>query len=101
VPLRLFASREAAERLVAELTAEARRTMNPFHLNDYEVPDPIRKYLKKLRLSACPKEQWSEEWQEWWDRCADEMTDDQRAAVWAMFDALAPYEVIEITVNDE
>jgi hypothetical protein len=96
VPLRMFADRAAAERLVAALTADAQRTMNPFHLNDYGVPEPVRKKLKQLRLSAaCPKEAWSEEWRAWWDRCVDELTDEQRAAVWALLGA-SPCEVVEV-----
>jgi hypothetical protein len=97
VPLRLFASREAAEKLVAELAAEARRTMNPFALNGYEVPDAVGDFLRTLKLSAkCPKDPWPDRWREWWDRCADEMTDEQRAAAWAAFGTLQPYEVLKV-----
>lgn len=97
VPLRLFASRGAAETMVAELTAEACRTMNPFHLNHYSVPDAVRDSLAALKLSAkCPKETWSEGWSAWWDRCADEMTDEQRAAAWAAFGKLQPYEILKV-----
>jgi hypothetical protein len=97
VPLRLFASRGAAERLVAELTAEARRTMNPFALNGSEVPDAVRDFLSTLKLSAkCPKEKWSDGWRAWWDRCADEMTAEQLATAWAAFGTLQPYEVLQV-----
>lgn len=97
VPLRMFASRAAAEKMVAELTAEAARTMNPFHLNSYTAPEAVRAYLGGLKLSAkCPKEAWAERWREWWDRCADEMTTEQRAAAWAAFGKLQPYEVLKV-----
>lgn len=97
VPLRMYASRDAAEKMVAELTAEACRTMNPFHLNSYEMPDAVRDYLATLKVSAkCPKEKWSEGWCEWWDRCADEMTTEQRAHAWAAFGKLQPYEVLKV-----
>lgn len=97
VPLRLFASRAAADKLAADLAAEAARTMNPFCLNGYEVPAAVRDVLAALSLSAaCPKERWPEEWRAWWDRCADEMTTEQRAAAWAAFGKLQPYEVLKV-----
>jgi hypothetical protein len=101
VPLRLFADRPAAEQFVVALTAEARRTMNPFLLVDGYLSADERKRLAGFGLPvACPADDWHGDWAEWWDRCADLSTDEQRAAVWALFGQLSPYEVVEIEINE-
>lgn len=102
VPLRLFASRAKADAFAARLCAEARRTLNPFLLlNDYLNADERRKLADFAFPVACPDDQWHEEWGTWWDLCQDLITDEQRAAVWALFDVTPPFEVVEIEVGDE
>ena len=99
VPLRMFATRPAAEQFVAALTAEARRTMNPFLLVTGYLRDDDRTRLAGVGLPVpCPEDDWHGEWAPWWDLCADLITDDQCAAVWALVGASAPYEVVEIAV---
>src|SRR5262245_43445228 len=96
VPLRMFATRPAAEQFVATLAAEAQRTTSPFHLNVDLMTEKIRKQLDQLRFPVeCPK-RWDR--LAWWDQCADLITDEERAAVWALFGKLAPFEVLEIEV---
>jgi hypothetical protein len=99
VPLRLFAARAAADAFAVTLTAEARRTMNPFPVLDGYL-DAIRKRLADFRFPvACPDDPWPEEWKTWWDLCQDLITDEERAAVWAVFGATPPYEVVEIELE--
>jgi hypothetical protein len=99
VPLRLFATRDAAKALVAQLTAEAHRTMNPFHLNEGMLPEPVRAELAKLDFPvALPKDSWTREWRLWWDRCQDLITDKLRAKVWKLVGAAPPFEVIRVAL---
>jgi hypothetical protein len=100
VPLRGFADRAAAEAYCRELTAQARRTMNPFHLLDAYAPDELRGRLAGLGLPLpSPEESWHEEWREWWDLCQDEVTDEQRAEVWAVCSSRPLYEVVELELR--
>ncbi len=100
VPLKLFADRTAADTFANQLAAEARRTMNPFHLLDLSVEKPLRAKLRALKLPVkLPEEHWEEKWRAWWDQCVDVTTDDQRAAVWKVLGASLPFEVIEIELE--
>lgn len=101
VPLRLFADRAAAEAFVAKITAEARRTMNPFPLLDGYLSDDLMKRLAAFEFPrACPGESWHEDWRSWWDLCQDLINDEERAAVWAALGATPLYEVIPTEVGD-
>jgi hypothetical protein len=97
VPIRLFAARGPAERFVADLYAEAHRTMNPFQLNDY--PDALHTKLKQLGLPPRCLKELQGDLVVWWDRVADELTDEQRAAVWGLFDVPQPYEIVPVEVE--
>jgi hypothetical protein len=100
IPLRLFASRAAAEAHAAELARVARRTMNPFHLCDGAVPKGAETTIAALALPlACPNTDWYEEWSAWWDTIQEALSDEQRASAWATFVPTYPFEVCEVSVE--
>lgn len=101
VPVRLFASRAAADGCAAALVAAARRAVNLFPLLDGYLSDDTRARLAALELPVgCPGDPWHEDWIVWWDLCQDEITDEQRSAAWDVFAAAPPFEVVEVEVDD-
>lgn len=102
VPLRLFATRASADSFAAKLELEARRTMNPFHVIGGAVRREVVEQLERLDWPvAVPEERWHEDWKAWWDLCQDLITDEQRAAVWAVLEADPTFEVTALEVDDE
>jgi hypothetical protein len=100
VPLRLFVTEAAATEFVAKLAAQARATMNPFHLQG--VSELAQEQIESIRFDQPPPtDRWYEVWREWWDSCVDSITDETRLAVWAVFGLTAPYEITAIEIPDE
>ena len=103
LPLRLFADRADAERHCRELTAAARRATNPFLVCDWEATEAVRAELARLDLPLPwpdHEENYGDAWAEWWDLCQDELTDEQRAALWDLFGVRPLFEVAEVELED-
>ena len=112
VPVALFAKRHAAEERRDRLSAEGQSALNPFvFLEDdpeayfARAEDPeayfAREEFEQLGLPLpLPTRNRRQEWVEWWDLCQDEVTDEQRAAVWELCDRPL-FEVLRVEVSDE
>jgi hypothetical protein len=101
VPIRLFSDRIAAETLVTRLTAAARRTLNPFSVLN-SVEKGLQERLAQLCLTLpCPEDRWPDDWREWWDLLQDEISDEQRNAVWSLFGAAPLFDVIPLEMSDD
>jgi hypothetical protein len=103
VPVRAFSTRAAAEAFTAEQLAAVRRTMNPFHMWVCEyLGDDAREKLAALGLPLpMPAEEWYGDWSGWWDSCQEAVTDEQRAAVWAVFDGPPLFDVVRVEGGEE
>lgn len=100
VPLRLFASRAAAEAHAAELARSARRVANPFHLFYGSLTDETLRAIMALELPLAPSgSSWYDEGVAWWDTIQEALSDEQRASVWAVFGPAYPFEVCEVEVE--
>ncbi len=108
-PIAVFTSRAAAEARKAELEREARGELNPFVFlgdEDYLLEDVTSRTqeeflagLKKLypgvRLPRARK-YGERDWIGWWEKLADSLTEEQRQAVWELFDRLEFYGIVTI-----
>jgi hypothetical protein len=105
-PIAAFAERAPAEARRAGLEAEARARLSPFNflethwLADYSsLPlEEFGKRLKKILLDVRLPRNWRQEktdWAKWWDGVADRLSEEQREAVWALFDRLHFYAVVQ------
>ena len=97
VALRAFADHAAAETHAAGLMRAARRTCNPFTVCDHGHADFLPKRLKghRIKWRVSPKTTgWDgSDWMSWYDAEAPHLSDDERAKVWALFDARPLYGV--------
>ena len=104
VPVALFATRAAAVEALGALAADAQRAANPFAFvepGEGVATNPARADLARLRLPLpVPATDRRAEWLEWYDLCQDELSDDQRAAVWNLCDRPL-FEVRRVEVSDE
>ena len=104
VPVELFATRAAAVDALGRLSAGARQFANPFVFvepGEGVATDAGRAELARLRVPLpVPANQRRGEWVEWYDLCQDELSDDQRAAVWNLCDHPL-FEVLRVEVSDE
>lgn len=104
VPLALFAARSDAIEYRDRCAAEARRVLNPFVFVDPSVgaaTDGNRAELLELGLPLpIPAGERRREWIEWLDLCQDEVSEDQREAVWRLCDQ-PMFEVLRVEVGDE
>ncbi len=104
VPLELFGIRAAAVEALGRFTADARRFANPFVFvepSEGVATDSGRAELARLRFPLpVPANELRGEWIEWYDLCQDELSDDQRAAVWNLCDRPL-FEVIRVEVSEE
>ncbi|MBP3960203.1 hypothetical protein J8F10_33670 [Gemmata sp. G18] len=107
VPIALFAARAEAVEHRDRLAAECRLQLNPFVFADparSATTDTMREELAALDLPlpipvGDRRRNWTD-WAEWWDLCQDEVTDEQREAVWGACDQPL-FEVIRVEVSDE
>lgn len=101
VPVALFARRADAVAERDRLAAEVRQLVNPFVFTDPGPGAATADGRDALAASApplpVPANDGAAEWREWFDLCQDEMTDDQRAALWELCDPL--FEVIRVEVH--
>lgn len=105
MPLRLFTDREKAVEFVRMLEADARQSINPFQYlpcEDDESPESEEFQARLRRLGLKPPSGRSNyrDWRSWWDAIQHEITDAQRAAVWAEFRARPLYEIVELPLED-
>jgi hypothetical protein len=105
VPVRLFADRRAAEAHRDELVAAARTVMNPFQAYTPEMSGLSYEEFAAAAERLRPPLPWPtgfspRQWREWWDLCQEEVTDDQRGAVWELFADHPLFEVLPVEVRD-
>ena len=99
VALGAYAERPRAEARLAELTRVARRTANPFTLR-YPLPLAGLVALGLPWRVAPPADREGDGLEPWYDAEAAHLSDDERAKVWALFDARPLYGVYEVPLGD-
>lgn len=105
-PDRAFASKKAAQEYAAQLNRELRALTNPFA--DEREPGFIMSDEEKLWtllktfniVEPKPPKGGYVRWDQWWARVAAELTEEQRDAVWDVFDEFEWYKVKETTLED-
>jgi hypothetical protein len=109
-PVLAFDSQERAVAEACRLTEEARCALPPFYVG--EPANWSRLGLKRLiarlerlGLRRLPKPDivpWEAAavWRVWWDRHGGELTPEQVAAVWKLFDKVELYHVVEVPLRD-
>lgn len=106
MPLRLFTDREKAVDFLRKLEADARTAMNPFQFFPCEEDDSLeseafQSRIRRQSLTPPPLIQRGyRNWRAWWDAIQHEITDAQRAAVWAEFRARPLFEIVELPLED-
>jgi hypothetical protein len=108
VPVLACPSAQEAEERRRQLEEEARRVMAPFLVANLKGwssvgVDRLRARLEALGLRDLPEpaEEWQAEplWRRWWDEHGEEVTAEQRAAIWELFDKLRFYEVVPVKLK--
>lgn len=105
-PDRVFASKKAAQEYADALNRELRAFTNPF-ANDTEPgfimsdEDKLWALLKTFNIAEpkAPKGGYVR-WDRWWAQVAAELTEEQRDAVWDVFDEFEWFKVKETTLGD-
>lgn len=102
VPVSLFATRSEALATRDRLAAEVRQLVNPFVFIDPGLGAATADGREALALASpplpVPTGDGAAEWTEWFDLCQDEMTDEQRAAVWELC-GQPLFEVLRVEVS--
>ena len=120
VAVAAFADRGAAEAYADQALRVARRRANPFALlnrlvneegnvvsHEYRVEKEdaaavARLLALGLAFRVVPQTGWGRDrWLSWYDAEAPHLTDDERAKVWALFDARPLFGVYEVPAGDE
>ena len=104
-PERVFASKKAAQEHAERLNRELRAHTNPFAnarepgflMSDEDI---LFRLLKTFGVAKPKLPKGHMKWDQWWARVAAELTEEQRDAVWDVFDDLKWYEVRETTLED-
>lgn len=100
-PVALFADRVAADAAVARLNALARRTLNPFAVLATTPADPGA-FMDALHVADVavtyrrPWEHFGGDWAAWLDVEQSQLTDADRAVIWAQFADAPLYTVTEV-----
>lgn len=96
----------AAEARLGRLMQAARRTANPFALHHRLTVAQILELGVPWR--SAPRGGWDyeprgwyDELERWYDQEAPHLTDDERAKVWALFDARPLYGIYEVPLGEE
>jgi hypothetical protein len=108
-PKGLCQDRTTAEAWARAAEQELRQSLSPFSLGiDLDRITSLgghgfRKRLAELQIPEVDNmppndEPWGGDWARWWARVADRLTDEQRNAVWDLFDRLKLVEVHEVKV---
>jgi hypothetical protein len=110
-PVAAYADRARAEAHCAELEAEARTHLSPFNflephwmedfstLSREEFEQQILAVVPGTSLPSKP-ERRERDWAKWWDDLVDRLSDEQREAVWGLFDQLHFYAVVETALEE-
>jgi hypothetical protein len=106
VPEAVYFDRAAAERERERRELAARELLNPFwlgttaELSSRNATD-VHADIGRLGLTPPPAPNPFDvgSWYEWWDHESANWTAEQRSALWAMFDKVQLFEVIEIEVE--
>ena len=110
VPILAFTREAAASARAKQLTAEARRELNPFQFmyNDVESimhgdEEALLLALGKMDLPFVALKRYPTnysreiiDWPAWYDDIADDLTDAERDAIWNLLDRLELYRVVEV-----
>jgi hypothetical protein len=110
VPVGLYKDRATAEARARAAERELQSALSPFCLSwrlDKITGLPWQKLREGLAALGVPDTESAPatdqldggEWSEWWARVADRLTDEQRAAVWALFDRAKLFEVSRVEVR--
>lgn len=105
VPVLVFQTRQEAEAVAARLTREIRERLSPTLVSDGNLEQSSLEWdvltEKLFALDILPPLTDDEEaFRVWWDEQSPTWTDDQRHAVWDLFDNLRFYDVTEIPLED-
>jgi hypothetical protein len=111
VPVRVFGDRAAAEAYRAECDAEVRAALPPALYAGYESWERIggaKAVTAALQALGLPPPKFArdnewrhmDEFRKWWADHAADLTAEQRAGVWKLFDHLRVYRVTARTLED-
>ena len=105
VPEAVFFDCAAAERERTRRELLAREFLNPFwlgqlrELSSRDASD-VHARLRELESFPMPLSHAEvDDWAKWWDRASANWTDEQRAAVWKLFNQVRLFEVIEVELE--
>ncbi len=103
IPVAVTSTLTEANKAIAQLEVEARRDRNPFWF-DTPWTQPPKGFFTAIGVEEPPVQEtrWenSDELLAWWDEHSPTWTDEQRNAVWDLFDNLRFYDVTEIPLED-
>lgn len=114
VPTKAFVMRSEAEKVKRKLEESARKEICPFALaegleDDYQERTSLsaEQILQKLGEWNIPKPKARKshgykyyEWTKWWHQVVDQLSDEQREAVWSIFDKVEFYKIAECDLED-
>ena len=109
VPVRAFDTKAKATKYAKELTAEARRELNPFQFTYQDIETLMDGNEDDLIVALAEKDlppprhvastsygSHIIDWPRWYDDLADTLTDTEREAIWDLLDRLELYRVVEV-----
>lgn len=108
VPAAAFADRAAAEAHSRALELEAARLFNPFwQIMPFQslthLPEPDFRHRLAALVAPVPLDPLTVDprpgWHDWWDEHMPTWSDETLAAVWALFDRVRFYEVLELDLR--
>jgi hypothetical protein len=100
-PERVFAGKAAAVKFAAERTLAARAFTNPFEWNTGPIitggETKLAAVITKLGLKPPTKKkgEYGINWSRWWDQTYEQMSEQQRDAIWDALDKKKLYRVVK------